>query len=154
MLPCFFRAYSCRQDWEQMCRSLSQMFVLSIWCPPYRVLVEFPSALGAAVLSCVFCVTGGGPGQRAISQQPQQQESLQASGNVLAPSTTPPRRTRIPCGCWPLICVQTSCLLCFFTLGGVIPGQCSWEAVCPGCVQQRPSLLAGATTETGPSIFA
>lgn len=37
--------------------------------------------LGGALLSSAFCVTGGGPGQRAISQQPQQ-ESLQASGNV------------------------------------------------------------------------
>ncbi|CAG10435.1 unnamed protein product [Tetraodon nigroviridis] len=43
------------------------------------------SALGAALLSFAFCVTGGGPGQRAISQQPKQQESLQASG---APRTS------------------------------------------------------------------
>lgn len=35
------------------------------------------------------------------------------------------------------------------TLGGVISGQRSWEAVCPGCVQQRHPLLAGATTQTG-----
>lgn len=31
----------------------------------------------------LLCVTGGGPRQWAISQQPKQQESLQASGNLL-----------------------------------------------------------------------
>lgn len=48
------------------------------------VSAAFPSAVGAALLSSAFCVTGGGPGQRAISQQPKQQESLQASGNMFA----------------------------------------------------------------------
>lgn len=38
-------------------------------------------SLCGALLSFAFCVAGGGPGQRAISQQPKQ-ESLQASGNV------------------------------------------------------------------------